>query len=70
MLDWASRILGQITHCREENSSQMHREGGWAVLELPGTLRKGKAVMLSQERIVNKILTVRLNELRPSRQKQ
>ena len=37
----AGLILGQIPCCRELNASQMLRdypEGGWAVLELPGTL--------------------------------
>ena len=53
---WASLILGQIIHCVEQTSSQMPREGGWAVLELRGRLCKRKAGMLSQERIVNKIL--------------
>ena len=53
---WAFLILGQIIHCVEQNSSQMPREGGWAVLELHSRLCKRKAGMLSQERIVNKIL--------------
>ena len=53
---WAFLILGKIIHCVEQNSSQMPREGGWAVLELRGRLCKRKAGMLSQERIVNKIL--------------
>ena len=34
----------------------MSREGGWAVLELPGRSCKRKAGILPQERIVNKIL--------------
>ena len=40
----AGLILGQIPHCTELNASQMpgdcpgREEGGWAVLELTGTL--------------------------------
>ena len=36
----AGLILGQIPHCTELNASQMPRDcpGGWAVLELTGTL--------------------------------
>ena len=38
----AGLLLGQIPHCTELNASQMpgdSPEGGWAVLELTGTLR-------------------------------
>ena len=62
ILTWKSNAwlgvphFGLIIHCVKHNSSQMTREGGWAVLELPDRLCKRKAVMLSQERIVNKIL--------------
>ena len=36
----AGLILGQIPHCTELNASQMPGDcpGGWAVLELTGTL--------------------------------
>ena len=36
----AGLIFGQIPHCTELNASQMPRDcpGGWAVLELTGTL--------------------------------
>ena len=37
----AGLILGQITHCTELNASQLPGDcpgGGWAVLELTGTL--------------------------------
>ena len=39
----AGLILGQIPHCTELNASQMPGDcpgGGWAVLELTGTLRE------------------------------
>ena len=38
----AGLILGQISHCRELNASQMPGDcpGGWAVLELTGTLQE------------------------------
>ena len=42
MLHRAGLILGQIPHCTELNASQMPGDcpgrGGWAVLELTGTL--------------------------------
>ena len=55
----AGLILGQIPHCMELNASQMPGEcpGGWAVLELTGTL----AVFLDRTselniRIINSVL--------------
>ena len=39
----AGLIFGQIPHCTELNASQMPVDcpgGGWAVLELTGTLRE------------------------------
>ena len=44
MPHWAGLILGQIPYCTELNTSQMPggcpwgEGGGWAVLELTGTL--------------------------------
>ena len=42
MPHWAGVILSQIPHCTELNASQMPGDcrggGGWAVLELTGTL--------------------------------
>ena len=48
----AGLILGQIPHCTELNASQMPGDcpggGGWAVLELTGTLAwKSKAVKVN-----------------------
>ena len=41
----AGLILGQIPHCTELNASQMPGDcpgGGWAVLELTGTLARDR----------------------------
>ena len=54
----AGLILGQIPHCTELNASQMPGDcpgGGWAVLELTGTLQ---AVLGDVRRIQEKEINV------------
>ena len=62
----AGLILGQIPHCTELNASQMPGDcpgGGWAVLELTGTLRSSITVacilidklMLSRWPVIGKV---------------
>ena len=47
----AGLILGQIPHCTELNVSQMPEDcpggGGWAVLELTGSLERRKDIARS-----------------------
>ena len=45
----AGLILGQIPHCTELNASQMPGDcpgGGWAVLELTGTLLEWYCIII------------------------